>query len=150
MITIEQYFHDPKAGEQKPHTEAQSAAAQDLLDRVELLCGRAVSDKAFEWTVDPDTGCEISGARGGSGDGGFRTQGSTTGAPHSSHKEARAVDVYDPEGRLDEWLTTFDYGEGGNSMLQAYNLYREAPSATPGWCHLTTRPSASGRRTFNP
>ena len=69
---------------------------------------------------------------------------------HSSHKEARAVDVYDPSDRLDEWLDTFEHGDGDNTRLEQHGLYREAPASTPTWCHLTTRAPHSGRRTFAP
>jgi hypothetical protein len=74
--------------------------------------------------------------------GGFRPQNATQGAPHSSHKEARAVDVYDPGGKLDAWLN--------DAKLEHYGLYREHPDATQGWCHLTDRAPGSGRRTFMP
>ena len=43
---------------------------------------------------------------------------------------------------LDDWLD--------DDTLERYGLYREAPDATPHWCHLTTRPPMSGRRhSFN-
>ena len=57
---------------------------------------------------------------------------------------------YDPGDRLDTWLNDFEDGQGGNSKLEEYGLYREAPSATPNWVHLTTRPPHSGKRTFQP
>lgn len=134
MITQTQYFGA------KPHTEAQDALATDLLMRVNLLIDEAV-DAGFVRSIDPDTGTEISGSKGGAGDGGFRLPGATTGAPNSSHKEARAVDVFDPAGKLDAWIT--------DEVLEKYGLYRETPGATFGWCHLTTRPPKSGKRTFS-
>lgn len=150
MITIEQYFRRVPVGS-KEHSDEQSGNAEELLFRVNQLVAEAVLAGAFVWTTDPDTGCEISGVHGGAGDGGFRAPDSTTGATHSSHREAKAVDVYDPEGRLDNWLTSFEHdGVGGNTKLEEYDLYREAPHSTPGWCHLTTRRPGSGRRTFAP
>lgn len=144
MITLTQYF----AG--KPHAPGLEAVADELLDKVNRLLAEAHDAGEFGRPVCPNTGSEISGSKGGSGDGGFRLSTATTGAATSSHKEARAVDVYDPGGRLDEWLDQFEHGVGDNSKLAEYGLYREAPSATPGWCHLSTRAPKSGRRTFNP
>lgn len=132
MITLEQYF------QAKPHTPEHTAAGNDLLERVERLC----TALAWDWPVCPNTGSSVSGSKGGSGDGGFRLLTATTGTATSSHKEARAVDVYDPKNELDDLIT--------DQLLMAYGLYREAPDATPGWCHLTTRAPKSGRRTFIP
>lgn len=141
----------------KPCTSAQRAAAADLLHRVNDLTHEAEQAGAFTAVIDPDTGCGISGARGGDGDGGFRTPSSTTGAPDSAHRvlptekpRGAAVDVHDPADKLDTWLDGFEDGQGGNSMLEKHDLYREAPSATKNWCHLTTRAPASGHRTFQP
>lgn len=74
--------------------------------------------------------------------GGFRPQDCPQGAPHSSHKQGQAVDIYDPDNALDNYVT--------DAILEAYGLYREAPSATLRWCHLSDRPPGSGKRTFQP
>lgn len=132
MITLEQYFGA------KPHTAAEALLAQDLLERVNSL----LVSIAWVFPQDPDTGTAISGARGGSGDGGFRLPTATTGRPRSSHKEATGVDVYDPRGEL--------AGRISDTLLAIAGLYREHPDATPGWCHLTTRAPGSGKRTFYP
>jgi len=132
VILLKEYF-------QKPHTMAQEDAAQDLLARVEAL--RKDADAAgIARHIDPDTGCDISGSTGGDGDGGFRTPASTTGAKGSAHRDATAVDVYDPDDRLDAWIT--------DAVLLKHGLYREATTATAGWCHLQTRATTS--RTFQP
>lgn len=151
MITIEQYFGH------KPHSEAQRLAAQNLLDRHNAMVDEAVSVGAFVREIDPDTGTEISGTRGGAGDGGFRLQTATTGKSNSAHKclppekpLGAAVDQYDPHERLDNWLSKYDLIEGRNSKLEQYDLYREAPHATVGWCHTQTRKTGSGNRTFIP
>lgn len=142
-ITTEQYFA-------KPHSTDQLMAAQSLLVRVNALLEEARGAAAWDASADPDTGCQISGSRGGDGDGGFRTPMSRTGAPLSAHREAKAVDVHDDADTLDSWLSTFDDGHGGNSKLEQYGLYREAPGSTPGWAHLTTRAPGSGHRTYIP
>lgn len=132
MIGLAQYFGA------KPHTPEQTAAALDLLTRASAICNAV----GYEAPIDPDTGSQISGSRGGAGDGGFRLPTATTGRGLSSHKEARGVDLYDPENQLDERIT--------DELLEAHGLYREHPDSTPGWCHLTTRAPGSGRRTFRP
>jgi len=144
MISLLEYFAA------KPHTDAHEASATDLLDRVDRLVTEAGIAGVFTRKTCPNTGSEVSGSKGGSGDGGFRLPTATTGRQNSSHKEARGVDQYDPKNELDDWLTTFDDDAGGNSKLEEYALYREAPESTPRWCHLTTRAPGSGRRTFQP
>ena len=143
MITTESYFSG------KPHDVQEDANAQHLLEAVNALIDQAVYEGAFTRNVDPDTGTEISGSKGGAGDGGFRLPTATTGAPQSSHKQAKAVDVYDPHNRLDDYLTRFDDGSN-NAVLEKFGLYRESPEKTPGWTHLQTRAPGSGRRTFQP
>jgi hypothetical protein len=144
MITIEEYF------QAKPHTPEHEAAAKDLLERVNDLLAHALEDGAFDGPKCPNTGTQISGSKGGSGDGRFRLQTATTGSTLSSHKEAKGVDVYDPRNELDALLDHSEIGGGENPALEHYGLYREAPDATQGWCHLTTRAPRSGRRTFKP
>ncbi len=150
MITVEQYFHNPRTGQEKPHTGEQTAAAFQLLERVNALLDEYHSDTENPEAICQPTGCEISGVAGGAGDGGFRAPDSTTGAPKSSHREARAVDVYDPGNRVDKWLDIFEGPNGANEKLAQYELYREHPDATQGWCHLSTKAPGSGRRTFRP
>ncbi len=136
MISLEDYFRG------KPHSEAQEAEATILLGRVHALLDEARGAGVYEDDIDPDTGTQISGAKGGSGDGGFRLPESKTGAKLSSHKEAKAVDIYDPQGALDDWLT--------DQILSRHGLFREAPEATTGWTHLQTKAPKSGKRTFLP
>lgn len=135
MITLTEYF-------QKPHSPRHRANAAVLLDRVNTLLGEAAKAGAYKHDVDPDTGSRIGGEAGGDGDGGFRTPGSRTGGPGSAHRTAEAVDVYDPAGKLDAWIT--------DEALVYHGLFREHPDATPTWCHLTTRAPKSGARTFRP
>lgn len=148
MITVEQLFHG------KPHTARQESAAADLLEGVNACLDWARLG-GFMNPIDPDTGTQISGVKGGTGGGGFRMEHEGP-SERSSHKilwnrehgawvhdeTMAAVDVYDPGDVLDRILSDAD--------LERFGLYREAPEATPGWCHLTTRPPASGKRTFLP
>ena len=67
-------------------------------------------------------------------------------ALRSKHMTGQAIDIFDPDGDLDDWLMT---GEG-QAALTALGLWHELPSATKGWAHLQTIPPRSGRRTFYP
>lgn len=67
-------------------------------------------------------------------------------APRSKHMTGEAIDIYDPDGDLDEWLMTGD----GQAAMTALGLWHEHPSATKGWAHVQTVPPRSGRRTFYP
>lgn len=144
MITTEQYFQG------KPHTQRNEEDAKDLLGRVNALKAEYEAATGRASDIDPDTGTEISGKKGGHGDGGFRVQTSVSGKPDSSHKEARGVDASDQDNGFDAWLDQFEDGRGGNTKLEQYGLYREHPDYTITWCHLTTRAPHSGRRTFIP
>lgn len=67
-------------------------------------------------------------------------------APKSHHMAGRAVDLYDPDGELDDWLMS----DAGQAALTEIGLWMEHPSATKGWCHLQAVPPRSGRRVFYP
>lgn len=66
--------------------------------------------------------------------------------PRSLHLRCQAVDLYDPDGDLDEWLLS----EDGQRVMTDLGLWHEHPAATKGWAHVQTRPPASKRRTFYP
>ena len=135
MISLDDYlgkwmFHEDATPERKDN-------AAILLYRVNPLLDAAVADGVV-LLDNPITKSQVSGATYG----GFRPQSCPQGAPNSSHKEGMGVDIFDPYGDLDNWIT--------DEILERFALYREAPSATDSWCHLTTRPPRSKRRTFFP
>lgn len=66
------------------------------------------------------------------------------GAAKSAHLTGEAVDLADSSGDLKKWIAS------NPNVLVEYNLYMEAPAATPTWCHLQTRATKSGARIFNP
>ena len=132
MISLTEYF----AG--KPHTAAHEQNFSELSSKVDAM----LSYLGYTPPSCPNTGSQISGSKGGSGDGGFRLQTATTGTGNSSHKEAKGIDLYDPADTLDHMLT--------DDVLDRFRLYREHPDSTHTWCHLTTRAPASGHRTFLP
>lgn len=67
-------------------------------------------------------------------------------SPNSKHMTGQAIDLYDPDGDLDEWLLTKD----GQNTMTDLGLWHEHPSATKGWAHVQSIPPRSGRRTFYP
>ena len=140
MISASEYF-----GDKLTHpdcTQERQDNANELLTRVNALLARAKMETVYQDWIDEDTGTQISGAKGGYGDGGFRLQSATTGKPYSSHKQGQAIDIYDPHSKLDMWIT--------DAILEEFDLYRENPDFTRGWCHLQTKPPGSGNRTFKP
>ena len=64
------------------------------------------------------------------------------GAPNSTHLVCAAVDIHDPNEELDHWIT--------DAILEKFDLFREHPSKTVGWVHLTVKPPKSRKRTFLP
>jgi hypothetical protein len=130
-ITLQQYFGSLE------HSDSDKANAEIVLNRVNVLINEAVKYGVII-KENPKTQSFISGELWV----GFRTQDCPIGAPHSSHKLAMAVDVYDPENALDGWLDDI--------KLLKYDLYREHPGSTKGWCHLSSKSPASGKRTFYP
>ncbi len=137
MIFIDEYFNDKI----KFASVAQKDSAQILLVYVNGLLNEYMKDTQRQMPINPKTGNYISGQL--NGDGAFRLPNAVTGSLKSSHKEAKGIDIYDPtEGQLDEWIT--------DTILARHYLFREHPSATPRWCHLTTRSPPSGKRSFYP
>ena len=68
------------------------------------------------------------------------------GSPNSAHMFGKAVDIYDPDQKLQGQLKTQD----GRVLLTKLGLYCEHFDYTPIWVHFTTRPPKSGRRFFKP
>jgi len=136
MITKAQYFGS------KPYPIEHEANADMLLAQVNCLLHEAAEAGIYDYWIDPDTNSQISGSKGGSGDGGYRLPDSKTGAPKSNHRTGHAVDVYDPDNKLDEFVN--------KKILEKYNLYREHPDKTFGWLHLQDVAPKSGCRTYLP
>lgn len=76
--------------------------------------------------------------------------GATPGAAaRSLHMQCLAVDLYDADGDLDDWLLSVS-----DTVLRDLGLWMEHPAATKGWAHVQLRPQGSfaraGRRWFYP
>ena len=136
MITLQDYFSD------KPHPNEYNLNALTLLYRVNNLIAAYTTDTGKLPEINPITGSQVSGSKGG--DGGFRLPTSTTGSSKSAHKQGMAIDLVDHDQHLDKWL------DAKPDALIKYDLYREASASTPNWCHLSTRKPLSGKRTFSP
>lgn len=76
---------------------------------------------------------------------GFRTSEANRmakGATNSPHMRGEAVDISDPDNKLDALIT--------DELLERFNLYREHPSKTDRWTHLQICAPKSGKRSFYP
>ena len=140
MFTLEEY-----AG---VHEDSKDWNAERQSNAVRLIqCCEELMERAEEagvvFHINPATGSIISGQTMG----GFRPQNCPIGAPHSSHKEGLAVDLYDPHGEIDAWCVANAYRGG---YLPMFGIYLEHPSKTLGWSHWTIRAPKSGNRIFLP
>jgi hypothetical protein len=131
IISLTDYFRDYE----KPDYHV--ANARILLERVNNLLSFAETE-GLTLKINPKTHSHISGTYWG----GYRTPECDIGAPKSAHKQAQAVDIFDPDGTLDRWLNDL--------ILTKFDLYREHPDHTNGWCHVGTKAPRSGKRTFLP
>ena len=137
MITFAQYigphFKSPDL------TPERRANAYRLLDACQKLEEYAAAD-GVRFLANPATGSNVSGKTFG----GFRPQDCPQGSPNSSHKEAMAVDRYDPHDEIDAWcMANLD-------KLEECGIYIEHPDSTHTWSHWTIRAPHSGNRVFYP
>ena len=139
MITLTQYFmgRDKKYPQDLSNEIRENAAK--TVSQVNLLLGLAVA-QGVTLELHPSTGTLVSS--------GWRPPSVNKATPgaalRSKHMTGHAIDVYDPDGDLDEWCLYH------LSALESVGLYLEHPSATKGWCHLQTLPPRSGKRVFFP
>jgi len=137
MLHVEQYFG--KWLGSKDVTMPIIDNAKRLVDSCNRLIS-AMELTGINFTVNPLTQSLV----GGETLGGFRPQDCPIGAPKSGHKQGLAVDIYDPENQIDNWIF------GHQKSLDQYGLYFEHPTATPWWSHWSIRKPPSGRRIFYP
>jgi hypothetical protein len=69
-------------------------------------------------------------------------------APRSNHLLGAAIDLSDPFGMLDKWLSS----DAGQAEMAKIGLWHEDPQSTPRWAHVQIKPFGSWRegksRTF--
>ena len=117
-------------------TAEHRASAEMLLVQVSALLADLIVGGDADLDINPQTGSLISGHK----NGGWRPPECPEGAPNSSHKQGKGIDIYDADGDLDAACH--------DDLLARHGLYREHPAQTRGWLHLTNRAPRSGRRTF--
>jgi hypothetical protein len=120
-------------------TPARQANAVRLIEACAKLQSIMEAD-GVKFYLNPATGTTISGQTMG----GFRPQCCTQGAPLSSHKEAFAVDRYDPDNHIDDWIMAHQ------SVLVECGIYIEHPDSTEHWSHWSLRAPKSGLHVFHP
>ena len=141
MISIQDYWMGrdrefPMA--MNPDLEKNALLMVDLANKLMILA--RVGGVFFE--TSPKTGTAVaSGWRPAS-----INAATPNAAPNSKHMTGQAIDIYDPDGDLDDWLMTAD----GQRVLADLGLWMEHPSATKGWSHVQSIPPRSGRRVFYP
>ena len=124
----------------------ESSATPEILNNIIRLtdeCNRLIRVMEADGVVfktNPITGSIISGETLG----GLRPQSCPIGAPKSAHKLGMAVDIYDPDNKIDSWLASHP------SVIKEYDLWFEHPTATNHWSHWSTRKPGSGRKFFLP
>jgi hypothetical protein len=141
MLTLRDYWMGRDAEYPLAMTPDIEHNAQTTVRLVNELLARAAEDDVRPHT-HPKTGTLVSS--------GWRPPALNAATPgaafRSKHMTGEAIDLFDPEGDLDEWLM----GAAGQLALTQVGLWMEHPSATKGWCHLQTKPPRSGRRVFYP
>ena len=137
MITIAQYVGPHSAS--PDWTVARQTNAAVLLSACARLETIMLED-GIRFRDNPATGSGVSGETFG----GFRPQDCPIGAPHSNHKEGRAVDRYDPDGAIDDWCLLH------LADLVQCGIWLESPTATLHWSHWQCVPPGSGVRVFMP
>lgn len=136
-LTIEEYF-GPWINTADA-TTCVKEDAEELVSAVNNMIGIAASD-GVEFSINPSTKSIVSGQIYG----GFRPQSCTQGAKNSSHKQGMAVDLYDPEGKIDEWCMS------NQDALKKCGIYIEHPDYTQGWSHWSIKAPKSGHTVFIP
>ncbi|PTT75175.1 hypothetical protein DBR42_29475 [Pelomonas sp. HMWF004] len=141
MITVDDYF----MGRRQAYPLALTPEIERNAWRtVDLASKLLVQAQSYGVSVDhhPLTKSPVSS--------GWRPPSVNAGTPgaavNSKHMTGQAIDIYDPDGDLDDWLMS---GEG-QAAIVALGLWMEHPSATKGWAHLQTVPPRSQRRVFYP
>lgn len=139
MITYDQYMRGRDTAYPQYMTPQIKANALVTIEKANALIEAALKD-GVDFEINPVTGSVVS-----SGWRPPQINATTPGAkPKSLHLTGEAIDIYDPDGDLDDWCMA------NINFLRQLGLSMEHPSATKGWCHVQTRPPKSGRVCFYP
>lgn len=120
-------------------TDEIDANAAIVVDRANQLLALMQAD-GVDIEDNPKTGTPVSS--------GWRplaiNKSTPNAAPRSKHLSGQAVDIYDPEGEIDQWcIDNLD-------KLTKVELWLEDPSQTKGWSHWQCVPPKSLKRVFLP
>lgn len=127
-ITLEQYFMGRDAEHAAELTEPLKRNAETMVARANALLRQAcIACGVNSGWRPPRVNAQVPNA-----------------SPRSRHITCEAIDLADPDDRLDAWCMD------NLRVLEAIGLWLEHPDATPGWCHLQIVPPRSGRRVFEP
>lgn len=147
MITLDDYFHaaEPEGDRRLRFPLAMTPEIEknvvDLLERVNKLTYLA-RGAGVDFETHPRTKSYVSS--------GWRSPeinaATANAAMKSKHMRGLAIDIYDPDGELDDWLMTDD----GQRAMTDCILWMEHPSATKNWSHVQSIAPKSGRRVFYP
>lgn len=137
MITYEQYVGQWAQSPDLTY-ERKANAVRMLYAVTDLMTEMIAAGIVFQ--INPKTKSQVSGETYG----GFRPQDCPIGATNSSHKVGLAVDIYDPDNKIDDWCMKHQ------DRLQAHGIYIEHPDSTPHWSHWTIRAPGSGHTVFYP
>ncbi|KQY83643.1 D-Ala-D-Ala carboxypeptidase family metallohydrolase [Pelomonas sp. Root1444] len=141
MITVNDYFMGRREQHPLALTPDIERRAERTVSVVNALLAKAMAD-GIHPVRNPNTGSAVSS--------GWRPpaiNAATSGAAvNSRHMTGEAVDLYDPDGDIDDWLLS----PNGQAALASVGLWMEHPSATKGWAHLQTVPPRSRNRVFYP
>jgi hypothetical protein len=139
MITLKDYLGRHAQSAASELNDAIVVNANALLDRVNKLLAE-IAKLGILPGINPETGNAISS--------GWRPPSYNAkvanAAAKSKHMTGHAVDLYDPEGDLDDYLNH------NLHLLKQFGLYIEHPAATKNWCHLQSVAPKSGNRVFYP
>ncbi len=138
-VTVSQYYMGRDKLYADELTEILKLNAQEIVQRSNMLLTDLTVDGVV-LELHPLTKSIISS--------GWRPQrvnlATANSAPRSKHMTCQAIDIYDPEGSVDDWCME------NLSKLEMAELWLEHPSATKGWSHWQTIPPKSGKRVFYP
>ena len=140
MFTLRQYV-GRHVGSPDWNEERKANAKRLVKACAELM--EIAEEAGVEFKINPATESLISGTLFG----GFRPQSCPIGAPTSAHKEGLAVDLYDPNGKIDAWCVA---NSAVGDALETCGIYLEHPSHTIGWSHWSIRAPRSKNRIFIP
>ncbi len=143
-ITLDHYLGPHKDNPAARATVVLANAAATIA-LANALCEAAQAD-GVALEDNPATGNAISG----NGNGGIRPPDSTVGASGSKHKDANAVDRYDPKRSLMKWVLANPSKVTEVAEKLGAEIAFEHPQWTRSWCHIQRILPGSRNRVFVP